>query len=111
MNYYDDDMAKQVTNTAMLALARLIDDVFNNPVEKLNCDFGKVYGKQYHTVEPIGGNWRTMEEWCTEQFGSTGSAMWGVSDPPVPAERWYMNNRKFWFRDERDQMLFVLKWS
>jgi len=24
--------------------------------------------------------------------------------------RWYMNNRKFWFRDQADQLMFVMKW-
>jgi hypothetical protein len=25
--------------------------------------------------------------------------------------RWYMNNRKFWFKTEKDRNWFMLRWS
>jgi hypothetical protein len=37
-------------------------------------------------------------EWCREQYGKSGS-------------RWYENQRKFYFKDERDMTMFILKWS
>jgi hypothetical protein len=88
------------------AFNRLFQDVFSQPLEKLICDAGTIYGKRYYTVEPIGGDWLAMEEWCLKQFGEEAS----IFDDALLG-RWYMNNRKIWFRDEQDQMFFVLKWS
>jgi hypothetical protein len=52
-----------------------------------------------------------MEAWCVEMFGEGNvSPIWGEEKAPEPAQRWYTNNRKFWFRDEQDRMIFVLKW-
>lgn len=94
-----------------VAFARLIKDIYEFPLEKLVCTEGRVYGSRYYCVEPVGGNWMEMEVWCTRTFGDSGSHMWGEKTAPTPSERWYMNNRKFWFRDEKDRMQFVLRWS
>ena len=91
------------------AYKRLFDDIFSKPVEALMLSEGKVYGARYYCVEPIGGNWIDMETWCIETFGSSGDSIWG-SDIPEPACRWYANNRKFWFRNEADRDLFLLRW-
>lgn len=44
-----------------------------------------------------------MYQWCEEQFGSGNPA------------RWYFNRLlfapEFWFRDEIDQTLFMLRWA
>ena len=74
---------------------------------------GTVYGSRYYTVDPPMGlhPWREMEAWCTETFGPTVGSIWGESPVPEPAQRWYMNNSKFWFRSDADQTWFVLKWS
>ena len=37
-------------------------------------------------------------EWCSKQFGKSGS-------------RWYENLGKFFFKDDRDMTLFILRWS
>lgn len=95
------------------ALKRLLDDLHNQPVTDLVMSEGKVYGARYMCVQPIGGNWLDMEKWCHETFGTHGGAIWG-QDPkrlPLPNERWYMNNRKFWFRNEKDRVQFVLRWG
>ena len=92
------------------ALKRLWDDIVYSPLQEIVLAEGKVYGARYYTAEPVGGNWREMEAWCLEHFGSGGEHIWGESKAPEPAQRWYMNNRKFWFRDEKDRMIFVLKW-
>jgi len=92
------------------ALKRLWEDIAWSPVQNIVLAEGKVYGSRYYTAEPIGGNWREMEAWCLEHFGSAGEHIWGESKAPEPAQRWYMNNRKFWFRSEQDRMIFVLKW-
>lgn len=37
-------------------------------------------------------------EWCIEHFGKSGA-------------RWYENKGKFFFKDEKDMTMFILKWS
>ncbi len=91
------------------AFKRLIDDIWYSPLQNIVLTEGTVYGSRYYTAEPVGGDWREMEAWCYEMFGNAGDALWGEK-APEPAYRWYMNNRKFWFRDEQDRMIFVLKW-
>jgi hypothetical protein len=94
-----------------IALDRLIKDIFEFPLEKLVYSEGTVYGSRYYCVEPIGGNWMEMEVWCTRTFGNSGNHIWGEKMVTTPAERWYMNNRKFWFREEKDRMQFALRWA
>ena len=80
---------------------------------------GTVYGLRYYTVEPRNLEWqenRNMWEdmmlWCFNQFGETGS-LWRETKnlTPEPNQRWYANDRKFWFRDEADLLMFVLRWA
>jgi hypothetical protein len=93
------------------AFQRLWDDLHARPVERLVLSEGTVYGSRYYCVEPFGGSWMDIELWCMKAFGATtGSIWWEENLTPQPSERWYMNNRKFWFRDEQDRMMFVLKW-
>jgi hypothetical protein len=92
------------------AIQRLMDDLTNNPVETILLNEGSVYGSRYYTAEPIGGNWLEMESWCLETYGSLNHPIWGENQIPEPAQRWYMNNRKFWFKNESDRIMFVLKW-
>lgn len=92
------------------AIQRIIDDILENPVSDLKLSEGSVYGSRYYCVEPEGGSWREMESWCLEHFGSGDHPIWGEERAPEPAQRWYVNNQKFWFRDEADRLVFVLKW-
>jgi len=92
------------------ALQRMIDDLYSQPISDIKLSEGTVYGARYYTAEPVGGNWPEMEAWCYETFGDDVSPIWGEAKAPEPAQRWYKNNRKFWFRNEKDRMLFVLKW-
>jgi hypothetical protein len=92
------------------AIDRLMRDLNSQPVSDLILSEGKVYGARYYCVEPVGGNWREMEAWCYETFGDDTHPIWGENKAPEPAQRWYKNNRKFWFRNETDRTLFVLKW-
>ena len=93
------------------AFQRLWDDLHARPVEDLKLSEGTVYGSQYYTVEPVGGRWAEMELWCHQTFGETGSIWQETKNlTPEPHKRWYMNNRKFWFQDEADRTLFILKW-
>ncbi len=92
------------------AFQRMVDDLARRPVQELVISEGKVYGARYYCVEPIGGSWLEMESWCIDTYGSSGS-MWDITQTPLINHRWYMNDRKFWFRNETDRTLFVIKWS
>jgi len=99
---------KSVMNSQ--AFQRLWDDLHARPVEDLKLTEGTVYGCQYYCVEPVGGVWHEMEAWCIKTFDSTQGSIWGENPTLAPAQRWYMNNRKFWFRDDADRLMFVMRW-
>jgi hypothetical protein len=92
------------------AFKRLWDDLHMRPVENLVLSEGTVYGARYYTVEPVGGSWMDMEMWAIQVYGDPGDKIWDSGPAPLPAKRWYMNNRKFWFREEKDRTMFILKW-
>ena len=98
---------------AQAAYKRLFDDIYKQPVQDLILSEGTVYGSRYYCVEPVGGSWFDMEVWCLDTFGSCGDRdkIWGEMQVPLPSERWYMNNRKFWFRTEKDRNWFIVRWS
>ena len=88
----------------------------------MKIDEGRGYGSRYHTAQPtwdpdnllstgyFNSGWNDMMEWCVETFGPT-APIWGESKTPIANHRWYANNSKFWFRDEADLTLFILRWS
>jgi hypothetical protein len=95
------------------ALQRMMDDIYNRPVEDLILSESKVHGARYHCVEPVGGNWKDMEEWALKTYGDPGE-LWPMKTQDdfgwPESSRWYMNNRKFWFRNESDRTMFIMKW-
>jgi hypothetical protein len=94
------------------AIDRLVRDINSQPISDLVLSEGTVYGARYYCVEPVGGSWPEMEQWCYETFGGTGSIWQETKNlTPESCKRWYANNRKFWFRNERDRTVFLLKWS
>jgi hypothetical protein len=95
------------------AIERLMRDLNSQPVSDLVQSEGRVYGARYYCVEPVGGNWREMEDWCISTYGSSTGSIWAQEvdkSTPLVNERWYANNRKFWFRNERDRDWFIIKW-
>lgn len=84
---------------------------------ELVLDEDQVYGARYHTVKPmyawdIEYNWHSikpwhdMVAWCVKTYGPTPKdGIW------TPGARWYVNNTKFWFRNQEDQVIFMLRWS
>ena len=94
------------------AYGRLWNDIMeaNSKVSDMQLGEGTVYGSRYYTVQPVGGNWRDMEAWCTKVFGDGSRALWGEKKAPEPARRWYMNNSKFWFKSEKDRDWFLVMW-
>jgi hypothetical protein len=75
---------------------------------------GHVYGTRYWTVHPVlqpvhyseSKVWNDMMAWMVETFGPTSKD--GVF---TPSQRWYANNAKFWFRNEQDLTVFLLRWQ
>jgi hypothetical protein len=95
------------------ALKRLMDDLNRQPITDMILTEGRVYGARYYCVEPVGGNWREMEDWCIATYGTTTGCIWSQEvdkTTPLRNERWYANNRKFWFRKESDRDWFLIKW-
>lgn len=92
-------------------IKRLMDNLNSQPVTDMVLSEGTVYGSRYCCVEPVGGNWPAMEEWCTDTLGAGHHSIWAEPKAPEPAQRWYANNRKFWFRKESDRTMFILRWS
>ena len=105
--------SRQTGKSSSAAYMRMWNDLYPNPVERLVLSEGTVYGSPYYCVEPIGGSWLEMEKWCIQSCGESTGSIWAeekYKHSAQPGERWYGNNRKFWFRDEQDRMMFVLKW-
>jgi hypothetical protein len=102
--------SRQTGKSQMQAYMRMWNDIQCQPVEDLKLSEGTVYGSRYYCVEPVGGSWFEMETWCTDTFGDPGDRIWDSGPAPLPAKRWYMNNRKFWFRDDADRLMFVMRW-
>jgi hypothetical protein len=90
-----------------------MNDLQNQPITGLVTSEGTVYGARYYCVEPIGGNWKDMEEWCTKSFGDAAS-VWDLKDTTYiwpELGRWYMNDRRFWFRNVKDRDWFIIRWN
>ena len=47
--------------------------------------------------------WLAMDAWVVDTMG--------YSDWLQKDARWVGSDRKYWFRDERDRTMFILKWS
>lgn len=84
---------------------------------KLELEEGRVYGARYWVVHPVpewdlAGDWGSihkwdrMVEWAVKTFGPTPEdGVW------VSGQRWYVNNARFYFRNEPDRDWFLLKWA
>ena len=98
-------------NVGKSAIAQLWRDIHETkPVSDLVLSEGKVYGAKYYCVEPIGGSWPEMVAWAKTTYGDP-AEVWEAHKFMWPdCGRWYMNDRKFWFRDEKDRTMFILRW-
>ena len=104
------NLEQEMLERAGNAMAKDIDtEVLMNAMgwHKLELSEGCVYGARYLTVHPTNGTrWDDMTEWMVKTFGpSAWNGVW------TPDQRWYANNAKFWFRDEKDLTMFILRWS
>ena len=84
----------------------------------------KIYDIPYYTIKPVfddngyraydmietSKTWDSMVEWCVNMFGPVSI---DVTKPGIwnPDQPWYVNNAKFFIRDEKNYMLFLLRWS
>ena len=104
------NIEQSILNEAARQMAKDIDDELLMTTmgwHKLEISEGRVYGARYLTVHPDNGvAWNEMMEWMIDQFGpSSADGVW------TPSMRWYANNAKFWFRNEKDLNWFILRWS
>jgi hypothetical protein len=75
---------------------------------------GTVAGHPYHMVHPVIPFWNTnqaanqtwdaMVAWTLETFGPS-NKIYELN------QIWYVYNGSFWFLNEEDAIMFVLKWS
>jgi hypothetical protein len=75
---------------------------------RLELSEGTVFGQKYFCVEPQGWIWRDFEfkdmvSWCE-------ATMEREADTITPNLRWYTSGGQFWFRDELDRTMFVMRW-
>ena len=104
------NLEQEMLERAGNAMAKDIDtEVLMSAIgwHKLELSEGRVYGARYLTVHPTSGTrWDDMTEWMVKTFGpSAWDGVW------TPDQRWYANNAKCWFRDEKDLTMFILRWS
>jgi hypothetical protein len=115
MRYNSHAVFQQVAALGKTASFEDVKNIFANakgrPVERLEIGAGTVYGIVYYTVEPIGGYWLKMEEWCEQTYGPVCQTWKADQWVPTLNGRWCTKDRKFWFRDEADRTMFMLKWA
>lgn len=74
-------------------------------IEPMKTGKAKGWIGEYHWVSPPVTEQNKYQnitedatEWCKEHFGKSGT-------------RWFEKSRKFYFKDEKDMTLFILRWS
>lgn len=88
----------------------LIDSFFDvyeyNSMKRLETGYADNQPKWPYWVRPCNYNeqeWYDMDEWLIDTMGDNN---WLTKNA-----RWVGSNQKYWFRDERDRTMFILKWS
>ena len=98
-----DDMFKK----RAMAKAKWVDDVDSfTTVKSLETGYAGSQPKYPYWVKPYNYSykeWREMDAWLVNTMG--------YSDWSVEHVRWVGSDRKYWFRDERDRTMFILRWS
>ena len=91
----------------IMAKARWVDDLdLYNPVKRLETGYADNQPKWPYWVRPYNykeKEWYDMDEWLIDTMGDNN---WLTKNA-----RWVGSNQKYWFRDERDRTMFILKWS
>lgn len=99
-------MARQSGKSTMINWAKTLEQFAQG--FRLELTEGTVFGQKYYCVEPLGWIWRDfefkdMQEWCEETMGRE-------PDTITPNLRWYISGGQFWFRNEADRTMFVMRW-
>ena len=89
-----------------MAQARWVNDVDSFlPVKSIDTGKAVLQPKWPYWVQPLGysqAEWFDMDQWIHRTMGDNDWSQNG---------RWVGSDRKYWFRDERDRTMFILKWS
>lgn len=95
---------RQFGKTDISDMAKLWIDEIN--VKRLETGYADNQPKWPYWVYPhnySSAEWFKMGYWIVDTMG--------YSDWSVEHARWVGTDRKYWFRDERDRTMFILKWS
>lgn len=85
-------------------ISQQLDNIDLGPKkEPMKTGKAKSWLGEYHWVSPAqdpeaDSVIQPAVDWCKEHFGKSGS-------------RWYEHQSKFFFKDERDMSMFILRWS
>ena len=74
--------------------------------KRLEIGYADNQPKWPYWVQPLNYStkeWNEIGEWLLDTLGYSG---W-----PVEHARWVGSNQKYWFRDEQDRTMFILRWS
>jgi hypothetical protein len=75
-------------------------------MKRIETGYAEIQPRYPYWVKPLNYSayeWLDMSEWVVDTMG--------YSDWSVEHARWVGSDQKYWFRDERDRTLFLLKWS
>ena len=95
---------RQFGKTDISDMAKQWIDEIN--VKRLETGYADNQPKWPYWVRPYNydiGEWQDMNQWM---FNTMGDNNWLTENA-----RWVGSNSKYWFRDERDRTMFILKWS
>lgn len=89
-----------------MSLSNIFNGIQLEPeIEPMKTGKASGWGMSYHWVQlPVTEDNKYEDtttagiEWCTNQFGKSGI-------------RWFEKKKKFYFKDERDMTMFILRWS
>lgn len=96
------------------ATSVILDDFAFEPAQRRIATFtreSKIFGDTFHYADPIMYSFyelNEMSKWCWQTFGEPGyhqNTMTTIWDYRVEPD--FM----FWFSDEKNLMLFILRWS
>ena len=76
------------------------------PVKSIDTGYASNQPEYPYWVQPLNysiGEWNEINTWVENTMGTP--------DWTMPDCRWVGSYRKYWFRDERDRTMFILKWS
>ena len=91
-----------------MATTAKIENVWEEHLFPDNCRLERCRNLDYfRVVIPFRLRHHNCIGWCEQNFGPRP----GPKKPDGPGERWYPGIDSFYFREEQDAVLFVLRWS